>query len=40
MIVPLADDPAAAMKAEAEWDHSKPTMHMGAAPKKPFWKFW
>ena len=35
------EDPAAAMKAEAAWDHSQSVMHMGAAPaKKPFWKFW
>lgn len=37
------NDPAAALKAEAEYDHSKPEA-MGAmvAPekKKPWWKFW
>ncbi len=36
------EDPAAALRAEAEYDHSQPMMQMpmAAAAKKPFWKFW
>ncbi len=40
-------DPAAALKAEAEYDHSEPMEHgasepasAGEQPKKPWWKFW
>jgi len=37
--------PEAVLKAEAEYDHSKPVEHMmmgsSATPgKKPWWKFW
>jgi YHS domain-containing protein len=38
------EDPAAVLKAEAEYDHSQPMDHgmMGSAPaaRKPWWKFW
>jgi len=38
------EDPAAVLKAEAEYDHSQPMEHgmamAGDAPKKPWWKFW
>jgi len=36
------EDPAAVLKAEAEYDHSQPMDHsmMGDAPRKPWWKIW
>jgi Cu+-exporting ATPase len=41
------DDPEAALKAEAEYDHDQPIDHgmmaMSAAPapvKRPWWQFW
>ena len=39
------EDPAAALKAEAEHDHSAPMEHgmadaAAASPQRPWWQFW
>jgi Cu+-exporting ATPase len=39
------ENPAVALAAEAEYDHSRPVEHMmmmeeSAPAKKPWWKFW